>query len=401
MKKKLLAMLLVGVMAFSLSACSSANTDEPASGTMENSENPSGSENDTNNSELESDTEGVDIDDDTEVDPDVGVDTEGENNTDGENNNDGSNSGTETPEVSEEEKLWADRVIANVTSGLNVRKGPSSDAAVVGNMEPGAYGVVVEKGEEWTKIISGTVEGYIATKYCLFGEEARDKVAELSEKVAIVNGNSLRLRDAASTKGHVMTTLSKGEELIVNASAKTNDGWVAVYYGEGTYYLSADYVILTTKEKTALTTAETKALNAAEAKLKAKQEKALLKAKQQIAMDEATDLEILATIIWCEAGAEPYEAQLAVGAVVMNRVESKRYPNTIRGVLVQKGQFEPIASGWFIKALMRGDASQSCYKAAKAALAGEDNTNGCIGFWLASTGHEGIIYGKIVFFGKK
>ena len=223
-------------------------------------------------------------------------------------------------------------------------------------------------------------------------------MSELSEKVAVVNGNNLRLRDKASTKGHVMTKLSKGVELKVNTSAKVAEGWVAVYYGKGTYYLSADYVIIKTKEKTALTTAEKKAKDKAEAKEKDKQEDTMVAAKQQIAMDEASDLEFLATIIWCEAGAEPYEAQLAVGACVVNRKEHKDYPNTIKKVILQKSQFSPVGSGWFLKALMRGDASASCYKAAKAALAGEDNTNGCRSFRKASTGRKGVIYGKIVFF---
>ena len=71
---------------------------------------------------------------------------------------------------------------------------------------------------------------------------------------------------------------------------------------------------------------------------------------------------------------------------------------SILEVLFQKSQFSPVGSGWFIKALMRGDASESCYKAAKAALAGEDNTNGCRSFRKASTGRPGVIYGKIVFF---
>lgn len=374
-----------------LSACAKADTGVQGDSNTESSESQKSSADDTN-SEFEYDTEGASIYDDTEVDPDEGGDTEVENN------NDGNNSGTETPEVSDKEDPWANRVIANVSSVLNVRKAPSSDAAIVGKMEAGAYGTVIEKGAEWTKILSGSVEGYVATQHCLFGEDARAKVNELSEKVAIVNGNNLRLRDAASTKGHVMTKLSKGEELIVNTSAKVAEGWVAVYYGDDTYYLSADYVILAAKEKTALTTAERKAQNAAVAKVKEEQEETLLEAKQQIAMEEATDLEFLATIIWCEAGAEPYEAQLAVGAVVMNRVKSSRYPNSIKKVIVQKSQFSPVGSGWFMKALMRGDASASCYKAAKAAMAGQDNTDGCIGFWLKSTGRKGIVYGKIVFF---
>ena len=388
MTKTIKVICLCLVLCLGLSSCASANTGESSSSDMESTENFSGSENDTN-MEFESDSMGTEIYDDTEVDPEGG---------DGSGDVEGDGGTTDEPELSEEEKLWADRFIANVKSVLKVRKSPSTDAAVVGKMERGAYGIVVEKGEEWTKIISGTVEGYVATKYCLFGEDARNKVAELSEKIAVVNGKNLRLRDKASTKGHVMTKLSKGVELKVNTSAKAVDGWVAVYYGEGTYYLSADYVILKAKEKTALTTAEIKARDKEESKEKEKQEETLQKAKQQIAMDEASDLEFLATIIWCEAGGEPYEAQLAVGACVVNRKEHKNFPNTIKKVILQKNQFSPVGSGWFIKALMRGDATASCYKAAKAALAGEDNTNGCRSFRKASTGRPGVVYGKIVFF---
>ena len=380
MTKTIRVICLCLALCLTLSSCSSAN----AGG---NTENLSGSENNTS-SEFEGESMGTEIYDDTEVDPYEGGDTEGGNGDDT----------TDAPQLSDEEKLWADRFIANVSSVLQVRKSPSTDATVVGKMEAGAYGVVVEKGEEWTKIVSGTVEGYVATRYCLFGEDARNKVSELSEKVAVVNGNKLRLRDKASTKGHVMTKLSKGVELKVNTSAKVAEGWVAVYYGKGTYYLSADYVIIKTKEKTALTTAEKKAKDKAEAKEKDRQEDTMVAAKQQIAMDEASDLEFLATIIWCEAGAEPYEAQLAVGACVVNRKEHKDYPNTIKKVILQKSQFAPVGSGWFLKALMRGDATASCYKAAKAALAGEDNTNGCRSFRKASTGRKGVIYGKIVFF---
>ena len=370
-------------LCLALSGCANANTNESPSSDIEN---PSGSENDSN-SEFESESDGTEIYDDNDVDPDDG----GENNTE-----DGS--GTQEPDVNNPEDVWANRVVADVSSVLNVRKEPKSDAAIVGKMEGGAYGVVVERGEEWTKIISGNVEGYIATKYCAFGEDARVAMEKRAGKIAIVNGKNLRLRDKASTKGHVMTKLSKGTELVVNTSVKEVDGWVAVYYGEGTYYISAEYAIIKAKEQTALTTAEKKAQDNAAKKLKDKQEATMQAAKEQIALDEATDLELLATIIWCESGAEPYEAQLAVGACVVNRKEHKNYPNTIKKVILQKNQFSPVGSGWFIKALMRGDASASCYKAAKAALAGEDNTNGCRSFRKASTGRPGVVYGKIVFF---
>ena len=75
---------------------------------------------------------------------------------------------------------------------------------------------------------------------------------------------------------------------------------------------------------------------------------------------QASDLDMLAAIIYCEAGSEGYDGQLAVGAVVMNRVRSSSYPNSIMGVIYQSGQFSPVASGRFILALSQGSATSSC-----------------------------------------
>ena len=56
--------------------------------------------------------------------------------------------------------------------------------------------------------------------------------------------------------------------------------------------------------------------------------------------------ELMASIIYCEAGNQPYEGQVAVGAVIMNRVKSGCYPNSIEEVIYQSGQFGPAATGW-------------------------------------------------------
>lgn len=81
------------------------------------------------------------------------------------------------------------------------------------------------------------------------------------------------------------------------------------------------------------------------------------------------DEALLAALIECEAGAESYEGKLAVGSVVLNRVASKSFPNTVVGVIYQGGQFSPVASGRFAAVLARG-ASGSCVKAAKEVLGG-------------------------------
>lgn len=83
----------------------------------------------------------------------------------------------------------------------------------------------------------------------------------------------------------------------------------------------------------------------------------------------ASDIDMLAAIIQCEAGGEPYVGKVAVGAVVLNRVKSSSFPNTVLEVIYQNRQFSPVASGRFAVVLAQG-ANESCYQAAREALAG-------------------------------
>ncbi|MBQ6322373.1 MAG: cell wall hydrolase [Lachnospiraceae bacterium] len=92
-----------------------------------------------------------------------------------------------------------------------------------------------------------------------------------------------------------------------------------------------------------------------------------------------SDTDLLAAIIYCEAGNQPFDGMVAVGAVVMNRVASSSFPNTISEVIYQSGQFTPAYSGGLASALANGVPS-SCYEAASAALSGQDPTGGCLYF---------------------
>ena len=105
---------------------------------------------------------------------------------------------------------------------------------------------------------------------------------------------------------------------------------------------------------------------------------------------------MLAALVECEAGGESYEGQLAVASVVVNRVKSGSFPNTISGVIYQGGQFSPVASGRFAVVLAKG-ANGSCTKAAGAALSGNTNINALF-FCRASSGVEGTVIGNHVFY---
>ena len=110
------------------------------------------------------------------------------------------------------------------------------------------------------------------------------------------------------------------------------------------------------------------------------------------------DRYLLANLIYCEAGGEPYEGQLAVGAVVINRVLSSVCPDTVVGVIYANRQFSPVASGRLALALGENRATESCYKAADEAMAGLTNVGGCVYFRTPVEGLNGINIGGHVFY---
>ncbi|SRR5690554_1603867 len=92
------------------------------------------------------------------------------------------------------------------------------------------------------------------------------------------------------------------------------------------------------------------------------------------------DLELLARLIHGEARGEPYEGQVAVGAVVLNRVKSPGFPNTIREVIFQKNQFSAVSDGQFYL-----EPNETAYRAARDALSGRDPSLGALFFYNPKT----------------
>jgi len=117
----------------------------------------------------------------------------------------------------------------------------------------------------------------------------------------------------------------------------------------------------------------------------------------QVVFEEG-DRYLLANLIYCEAGGEPYEGQVAVGAVVINRVLSSVFPDTVSGVIYQRKQFSPVASGRLALALSQNKATPSCYQAADAAMSGTTNVGGCVYFRTPIPGLTGIQIGGHIFY---
>lgn len=305
------------------------------------------------------------------------------------------------PLLSEEEMWWQTRLMADVTDKMNVRAEASKDSEIVGRLRKGDVAEVVEIGEEWTHIKSGNVDGYVKNEYCIYGLDAMAYAYANIDIRATVIGNGVRVRNEASTEGGIVAAVSKGATLIVEPDAEQVEGWVAVRFTGKTRYVSADYIetVLTTSEAITLEEEREIARKKAEeaAKRRASQTTDMVVVQNQ-SYDATTDeVLLLAALIQCEAGGEKYEGQVAVGAVVLNRMRSSRYPNTISGVIYSPGQFTPAGNGKVDSVLANGPR-ETCIKAAQEALNGTDYTNGAVSFRQAKSGHAGLVIGNHVFF---
>jgi len=103
------------------------------------------------------------------------------------------------------------------------------------------------------------------------------------------------------------------------------------------------------------------------------------------------DTELLSRIIYAEAKGEPYIGQVAVGAVILNRISSPDFPNTLAGVIYQPLAFEPVANGSINQPVPKDTEAR---RAAQDALNGYDPTGGCLYFFNPSTATSKWIWSK-------
>lgn len=105
----------------------------------------------------------------------------------------------------------------------------------------------------------------------------------------------------------------------------------------------------------------------------------------------SSDLQLMARAINGEARGEKYEGQVAVGAVILNRVKDSQFPNTIAGVIYEKGAFTAVADGQINVSIKEGS---TVLKAAQDAINGWDPTNGCIYYFNPDTATNKWIWSR-------
>ena len=315
----------------------------------------------------------------------------------------------EQPKEEQTASEWTTKLMPNVEEYLNIRGEANEEAEVLGKLRRGDAADIIERGEEWSKISSGSVEGYVKNEFCVFDEAAETMAYELGTVYATASTGGLRVRAQANSEEEteIVHVLEEGEKIKVDTEAEAPEGWVAVKNSDTTAYVSAEFVTVELKLGKAISIEEEReAIRRAEEEAAAKQREAQKSSSSQTSSSGTQqrgavaasydDVTLLGALIQCEAGGECYEGQVAVGAVVMNRLR-RGYAGSIYGVIYQSGQFSPASSGALANVLANG-VNGSCLSAAQEAINGADNVGGATQFRSASSGQAGIVIGNHVFY---
>ncbi|MCI9220608.1 MAG: SH3 domain-containing protein [Lachnospiraceae bacterium] len=291
---------------------------------------------------------------------------------------------TAQEEEPEESKL----VMANVQNALNVRSDASEEADKVGMLYKDCGGTILERRDGWTKLQSGNIIGWASDEYLLFDEEALTLANSVGKMVATINTETLRVRMEPSTESGIYGLLPKGE--VVEVLNQYDDGWVCIDFEGDDGYVSTEFLDL----DFVIDAGET--LEEIAARVEKEKEASRHQNYGEYTTDADTTL-LLAALIYCEAGCESYEGKVAVGAVVMNRVRSAAYPNSIHGVIYASGQFTPAMTGKLNSVYESGGYDASCIQAAQEALSGVSNV-GDLTHFRRNNGREGLVIGNHVFY---
>ncbi len=307
----------------------------------------------------------------------------------------------------EEESVYKNLGISIAPNYLNVRKQPNEEGEIIAKLYKGALARIHEEDGTWAKITSGNVEGYVSMEYLAIGKKA-ESIADLYiTDYAKVTTTTLQVRKEMSTESDILTKIPESSSHMI---LEEYDEWVKINVSDSDIvgYISKRYVKIKSDYETAITIEDEQKMLEEEEQLKQQEttktpepSKASEPTKKPEASKEpqqdtvetissgVDEVTLLASLIFTEAGFESYEGKLAVASVVMNRVKSSRYPNTIYRVVTQKSQFSPYASGRLATQVKRFSSYSTkneldCIKAAKEALSGVDNVNGATSFRIVS-----------------
>lgn len=286
----------------------------------------------------------------------------------------------------EKERMEKELTMANVQNALNIREQASEDSKKVGYLYKDCGGTILERKDGWTKLKSGNVIGWAKDEYLLFGEEAKAMAEDVGNWIVTLDSEAVRVRTEPSMEADTYGLLAYEDS--VEFIDVVDSNWISVDYNGEIGYVSTEYINV----KFHIDEGET--IEVVKARERELAEKKRTANRGAVAAD-ADEVRLLGALIYCEAGNQSYEGMVAVGAVVMNRVRSGAYPNTIHSVIYASGQFTPAMTGKVAR-VYEGNVPEVCLQAAQAAINGETTVGDATHFRRAGK-REGFVLGDHVF----
>lgn len=286
----------------------------------------------------------------------------------------------------EKERMEKELTMANVQNALNIRAEASEKSEKVGYLYKDCGGTILERKDGWTKLKSGNVIGWASDEYLLFGEEAKAMAEDVGNWIVTLDTEAVRVRMEPNLESDIYGLIAY-DDTVEYIDMVDND-WISVDYNGEIGYVNSEYVNVAFHIDEGETMEVIKVREREEAERKRKANRGAVSA-------DADELRLLGALIYCEAGNQSYEGMVGVGAVVMNRVKSGAYPNTIHSVIYASGQFTPAMTGKVAR-VYEGKVPELCMQAAQAAINGETTVGDATHFRRAGK-REGFVLGDHVF----
>lgn len=281
----------------------------------------------------------------------------------------------ELEEEEVEESLYSNIGISNAKSYVNIRAKAHTEAEVLGKLHNGSAATILDTVDDWFYVESGSIKGYVKQEYLTTGLSDDELMTKYGILRASVKVDGLNVREMADQSSKKLDVIYKNESYPV---LESGEEWIKLDIADDNIvgYVKREFITLIVKFNTAISKEEEKEVERLKAEEKAKKETAV-KYNDGVSYSDA-DLRLLTALVHSEAGNQSYEGKLAVANIVLNRVKSTKYPNTMKEVIYQPNQFTVARSGALQKQMDRFDSYSSnsqllSKKAAKAALEGANN----------------------------
>ena len=280
---------------------------------------------------------------------------------------------------------------------LDIHAEANTASAVIGQVMEDGHVAILAKYNDWVQIQAGEIAGWVPAENLVETEISNEEAVAANEQVIAERTGATASEDEFFAEEEVQQ--DETAALQAEASEAAQNEIEEVQAAEEAARIEAEAQAKAAAEEAAQLAAQAQAKAAEEAaRIEAEAQQAALAAQAaQTAAISAEELKLLANIIYCEAGSESYVGKVAVGNVIMNRVESASQPNTITEVVYAKGQFSPVRNGSLQRALSSDKADAACYQAAIEALAGAQPVGGKL-FFRRNNGRSGQVIGHHVFY---